>query len=495
MGIFSKRKDIEGIIVESGLINETQRKQAVLMANQEAISFVDAAVRLGYAEEAVIAKTVAAGLGIPLADRANKMLEIDLEAGLEKLIPEDFARSNFVLPLFEAEGVLTVAFADPTEMIVRENLELVSKRQIQPVVGTKTQILKVIDQLYQHGGENLIARTMDAAEAEGEASARDFVDVRLDLDQTIKSSEGNYSVNLVNAIIKQAIVERCSDIHLETCDREVMLRFRIDGALHSRVPPPFQSFDSVVSRVKILSKLDIAERRLPQDGSFSLKMQNRVIDVRVSLCPAAYGEKLVLRLLDKDAVPLDLAKLGFEDQQRDDFVAAANQPNGLILLTGPTGSGKTTSLYSMLNRIKTGKKNFMSIEDPIEIKLKGMTQVAVKSSIGLTFSSALRSFLRQDPDVILVGEIRDLETAQTCLRAALTGHLVLSTLHTNDAVSAVVRLIDLGAEPHLVASSLSLLAAQRLARVLCKACKESYVPPRDLVERACEEAGLRAPEN
>ncbi|PIP82070.1 MAG: type II secretion system protein GspE [Elusimicrobia bacterium CG_4_9_14_3_um_filter_62_55] len=493
MGLFSKRKDLETVLVEARLLSELQKKQAESMAAQERIHFGDAVVRLGYLKEAEIAKALSEGLGLPLADRASKMLEIDLESDLSKRVPEEFARSHHALPLFESNGVLTVALADPTDMLVRENLQVVSGRQIHPVVATKTDILKTIDLLYQRGGDGLIARTMESSSVEGDGGQENLVEVRLDLDAAVRQTQGNYAVNLVNAILKQAITERCSDIHLETCDREVMLRFRIDGTLHGRVPPPFQSFDAVVSRVKILSKLDIAERRLPQDGSFSLKMQNRVIDVRVSVCPAAYGEKVVMRLLDKDAVPLDIESLGFEAVQKEDFVSAAHQPNGLILLTGPTGSGKTTTLYSMLNRIKTTGKNFMSIEDPIEIKLKGMTQVAVKSAIGLTFASALRSFLRQDPDVILVGEIRDLETAQTCLRAALTGHLVLSTLHTNDAVSAVVRLIDLGAEPHLVASSLGLLAAQRLVRVLCSECREAYAPKPETLERACREAGLKLP--
>ncbi|MDE1977523.1 MAG: type II/IV secretion system protein, partial [Elusimicrobia bacterium] len=314
-----------------------------------------------------------------------------------------------------------------------------------------------------------------------EASDLGGADARIDLDQTLGRAGDDQVVSLVNAILKQAVSERCSDIHLENYDERVILRFRIDGILYERMAPPKKAFMAVVSRIKILSRLDIAERRLPQDGQFSLKVQNRPIDIRVSICPTVYGEKVVMRLLDKAAVDLNIERLGFDARQKQDFLAASQMPHGLIFLTGPTGSGKTTTLYSVLNTIRTPALNFMTIEDPVEIKVEGLNQVQVRANIGLTFAAALRSFLRQDPDVILVGEVRDQETAQTCLRAALTGHLVLSTLHTNDALSSVVRLIDLGIEPFLLSSSLLLVAAQRLVRVLCPACKVPYKPsPQEL---------------
>ncbi|TPW21707.1 MAG: type IV pilus assembly protein PilB [Elusimicrobia bacterium] len=493
VSLFSRPKNLRSVLIDEKTLSAVQADQANVFAQQEGLPFHEAIVRLGFIDEASVAATLSKTLQLPHADRASRMLEVDMDSGLNARIPEEFARANHVLPLFEEGGTLTVAMADPTDMSVVNNLQTVSGLQIQSVVATRSDIMAAIDQLYQNGGGDLLAHTVQASTVDGLDSSSVRTDVRLDLDQVIKGGEGAYAVNLVNAAIKQALIERASDIHIETCDREVVLRFRIDGVLHPRTPPAFQAFDSIVSRVKILARLNIAERRLPQDGSFSLKMQNRIIDVRVSICPAAYGEKLVLRLLDKQAAALNIELLGFEPVQRDDFLAAAQQPNGLILLTGPTGSGKTTTLYSILNRIKTVGKNFMSIEDPIEIKFRGMTQVAVRSEIGLTFASALRSFLRQDPDVILVGEVRDQETAQTCLRAAMTGHLVLATLHTNDALAAVVRLIDLESEPHLIASSLTLLAAQRLVRVLCPKCREPYAPPRDLVVMACKEAGVPEP--
>jgi type IV pilus assembly protein PilB len=300
-------------------------------------------------------------------------------------------------------------------------------------------------------------------------------------------------MNLFRKAIKQAIQERASDIHIEKFDERISVRFRIDGVLYERPTPPKQTFNAIVSRLKILSKLDIAERRLPQDGQFSIKIQNRVIDLRVSICPCVFGEKVVMRLLDKGAVDLDINKIGLEPKQRDDIIEAANKPHGLFFMTGPTGSGKTTTLGAILNTIKSPDVNIMTIEDPVELKIEGINQVQVRSQIGLTFASALRSFLRQDPDIILVGEVRDQETAQTCLRAALTGHLVISTLHTNDALSCVVRLIDMGIEPFMLANSLQLAAAQRLVRLLCPHCKKPAKVPLELSQQIIRESLLENP--
>jgi type IV pilus assembly protein PilB len=403
-----------------------------------------------------------------------------------------------VVPLFLDEKVLAVAMADPDNLLTLDNLKLMTGLEIQPFVATKTQILKVIDEFYQQGGTSMIETQMEKSAAAEEAAGGGGDDVqevasdegRLDLDQAISGAQEAKVVALVNAILKQAISERCSDIHIESFDERVQLRFRIDGVLYERMAPPKAAFNAVVSRLKILSKLDIAERRLPQDGTFSIKVQNRPIDLRVSICPTVYGEKVVMRILDKGAVELNIDKIGFEPRQKEDFLTAAHQPHGLIFLTGPTGSGKTTTLYSVLNTIKTPELNFMTIEDPVEIKMDGLNQVMVRANIGLTFAAALRSFLRQDPDVILVGEVRDQETAQTCLRAALTGHLVLSTLHTNDAMSTVVRLIDLGIEPFMLSSSLALAAAQRLVRILCVACKKPYKPGGKELELCLKESML-----
>ena len=316
---------------------------------------------------------------------------------------------------------------------------------------------------------------------------------KIDLDKEYSGGGAHY-VKMVNAILRQAMTERASDIHLELFDERVSLRFRIDGSLYERTSPAREDVGAIISRIKILSKLDIAEKRLPQDGSFAVKFQNRTVEFRVSVCPTVFGEKLVIRVLDKGSGDLNIDKLGFEPRQKKDFLEAAALPHGLIFLTGPTGSGKTTTLNAVLSSIKTSELNFMTLEDPVEYKLSGISQVQVKPQIGLTFAAGLRSFLRQDPDVILVGEVRDSETAEACLKAALTGHLVLSTLHTNEAIGAVPRLIDMGIEPFLLSSSLALVAAQRLVRVLCPYCKMPYVPSQAIVERIIKESGLSSRE-
>ena len=481
------------ILVASGVLTEEQKEKATKTAQQAKCLFADAVIKLGFATEDAIAVALSKQLHVPYASRENKILRVEKTQGLDKVVPETFARENLVVPLFLEENVLAVAMAEPDNVMLQDNLRVMTQKEIQPFVATKTQILKVIDEFYGGGGGGVIAKTLDQAE---EQNADDDVEEvstnegKLDLDQAAASGKEAQVVSLVNAILKQAIAERCSDIHLETYDEKIQLRFRIDGVLFERMAPPKSAFNAVISRLKILSKLDIAERRLPQDGQFSIKVQNRAIDLRVSISPTVFGEKVVMRVLDKGAVELNIDKIGFEPRQKADFLQAAARPHGLIFLTGPTGSGKTTTLYSVLNTIKSPDMNFMTIEDPVEIKMEGLNQVQVRAAIGLTFAAALRSFLRQDPDVILVGEVRDQETAQTCLRAALTGHLVLSTLHTNDAMSTVVRLIDMGIEPFMLANSLQLAAAQRLVRVLCPHCKKPYKPNQQEIDRCREESLL-----
>ena len=484
---------IGDILVSTGVLTEDQKDKAAKLAGQAKVQFSEAVIKLGFATEDAIAVALSKQLHVPYASRENKILRVEKTQNLEKVIAENFARENLVVPLFLEENVLAVAMAEPDNVMLQDNLRVMTQKEIQPFVATKTQILKVIDEFYGGGGGGVIAKTLDQAESQNvddDVEEVPSTEGKLDLDQAAASGKEAQVVSLVNAILKQAIAERCSDIHLETYDEKIQLRFRIDGVLFERMAPPKSAFNAVISRLKILSKLDIAERRLPQDGQFSIKVQNRAIDLRVSICPTVFGEKVVMRVLDKGAVELNIDKIGFEPRQKADFLTAAARPHGLIFLTGPTGSGKTTTLYSVLNTIKSPDMNFMTIEDPVEIKMEGLNQVQVRAAIGLTFAAALRSFLRQDPDVILVGEVRDQETAQTCLRAALTGHLVLSTLHTNDAMSTVVRLIDMGIEPFMLANSLQLAAAQRLVRVLCPHCKKPYKPNQQEIDRAHEESLL-----
>jgi type IV pilus assembly protein PilB len=368
---------------------------------------------------------------------------------------------------------------DPTNVLLLDNLRLMTGCEIQPFIASKAQLLKTIDEFYASGaGASLIDKALEKP-AKGTAAEEVTVDVNedfLDLDKVMAETGGGGVVALVNAVMKQSIAERASDIHLDVFEETVSLRFRIDGTLYERTPPAKETVQGIISRIKILSKLDIAERRLPQDGAFSMKYQNRKVDVRVSVMPTVFGEKLVMRILDKGGAVKDIKKLGFDPRQLNDFLEAAGAPHGLIFLTGPTGSGKTTTLYAVLQAIYTPEMNFMTAEDPVEFKLAGISQCQMRSAIGLTFASALRSFLRQDPDVILVGEVRDKETAEICLKAAMTGHLVLSTLHTNDAMGAVPRLVDMGMEAYMLADALQLVAGQRLVRALCESCKVMYKP-------------------
>jgi len=479
-------------MIQAKWIDEEKLQKALKFQQQQGGLIGEILVKMHYATEEQVAQALAKQLGIPYASRENQILNPEKIQGLDRMIPEKFARDNAVIPLFVENNVLAVALTDPTNILILDNIKLVSGMEIQPFISTKAQILKVIDMFYQ-GQTNLIDRVLDKAVPGGAAETSDSdvitPDGKLDLDKVIiGESKGAQSIKLVNAIMKQAISERTSDIHLEKFDEKVSLRLRIDGVLYERSAPPTDLVEAMISRVKILSKLDISERRLPQDGSFSIKYQNRIIEIRVSVCPTVFGEKLVMRILDKGSVELNINIIGFEQRQKEDFLKAASAPNGLIFLTGPTGSGKTTTLNAVLNTIKSPELNIMTLEDPVEIKMEGISQVQVKPAIGLTMASGLRSFLRQDPDVILVGEVRDNETAEACLKAAMTGHLVLSTLHTNSALEAIPRLLDMGIERYLLASTLLCLAAQRLVRQLCPECKVPYRPPQDELDRFAAES-------
>jgi type IV pilus assembly protein PilB len=480
-------------MIAAGWITEDQLTKALKFQQQNPCLVGEALVKMHFSTEEKVAMGLSKQLGVPYASKENQILNPEKGQGLEKIMPEKFAREYAVVPLFIENNILAVAMTDPANILLIDNIKLVTGMDVQPFIATKAQILKVVDSFFA-GASDLIDTVMDAAgKNKGDTSESDVItaDGKLDLDKVIiGESKGAQSIKLINAIVKQAISERVSDIHLEKFDEKVSLRFRIDGVLYERSSPPGDLVNALISRVKILSKLDVSERRLPQDGSYSIKYQNRIIEVRVSVCPTVFGEKMVQRLLDKGAVELNIDKLGFEPRQSGDFLKAAKAPHGLIFLTGPTGSGKTTTLGAVLNSIKSTEINIMTLEDPVEIKMEGISQVQIKPEIGLTFAAGLRSFLRQDPDVILVGEVRDNETAEACLKAAMTGHLVLSTLHTNSALEAIPRLIDMGIENYLLASTLLCLAAQRLVRQLCPDCKTPYRPPQEEIDQMMAECSL-----
>ncbi len=491
-------KQLNEILLEQGKLTPEQDKQVQLYAKQNNISIADAILRFGFATEEQVTVALSKHFAIPYASKENGILVPEREQNLQDIINEKFARENMVVPLFIEDDSLAIALLDPTNLFLIENIKMMSGKQVQPFITTKSQLLGVIDSFYSN--KNLLEEVLNEtirttpADIAAQAASDEEVEVTgvLDLDRMDQNS--SQYVKQVNAILRQAISERASDIHLELFDERVSLRFRIDGSLYERTAPAKDAVNAIISRIKILSKLDIAEKRLPQDGSFTIRYQNRSIEVRVSVCPAVYGEKLVLRILDKGTGEMNIDKLGFEPAQKKAFLEAANLPHGLIFLTGPTGSGKSTTLNAVLTTIRTSELNYMTLEDPVEYKLAGISQVQVKPAIGLTFAAGLRSFLRQDPDVILVGEVRDNETAEACLKAALTGHLVLSTLHTNDALGAIPRLIDMGMEPFLLSSSLALVAAQRLVRVLCPYCKVPHIPDPAMLARIIKEGHLNPKE-
>jgi len=355
---------------------------------------------------------------------------------------------------------------------------------VQPVMATFSAIDEVLGETF--GTRDIVKEITSEGKGqiiEHSKGGDEEVEEIVDLDHPIPKGRDSQVVRLVNHILSSAVENGASDIHIEPFEKSVKVRFRIDGVLNEISPPPRPMYVPMISRLKILAKMDIAERRIPQDGAIALKIGVKRIDLRVNTVPTVFGEKMVMRILSKGAIPTDLTKLGFSRKQADDFKAAAESPHGLLLVTGPTGSGKSTTLYSVLNMINTPDVNIMTIEDPVEYKFEGMNQVHVRSQVGLTFAAALRAFLRQDPDIIMVGEVRDQETAQICLRAALTGHMVLSTLHTNDALAAINRLVDMGAERFLLASALRVVEAQRLVRRLCNRCKEKYQIDKETLQK------------
>jgi type IV pilus assembly protein PilB len=469
------------ILLQGGIITQAQLEKAVSVQKQEGGRLGEILLKLGMVSEEQLVIALGKQLGIPYFSLGTGMLKPAIDQSLDELIPVDVARKNLVLPLSKTLNSLTVAMADPLDLILMDNLKKLTGCEINPVIATKSDVAKAIE-VYYGGKSNFFRETVEATYeinspvSLSEAAETKVSEEELSLDKLIARAEEAPVVKLVDLIIRQAIDERASDIHLEPFKDKISLRYRIDGKLYEIPPPARHLHLPITSRVKILCKLDIAEKRLPQDGGFTVKLEDRIIDLRVSTIPTIYGEKVVLRILDKTAMIFDLSRMGFESNQLEDIRKCLRMPYGLVLLTGPTGSGKTTTLYSILSEIKGPTKNILTIEDPVEYHIEGINQVQVKPEIGLTFAAALRSFLRQDPDIIFVGEVRDLETAEICIRSALTGHLIFSTLHTNDAPSAINRLLDIGVGPYLITPSLILVVAQRLVRRLCAECKEAYEP-------------------
>lgn len=465
------------ILVREGIITQAQLDEVVKIQAKEGGRLGEILVKMGFATEEDIVVALGKQLNLPYVSMGSGLLKPATDQGLDELISKEFAIRNVVLPLSRNMNSLTCAVTDPLDVILIDNLRKVTGCEINVVVATQSEITKTIEEFY--GKRDILkAAVQESYETVDDfgGSVEEIQTEELSIDRLIARAEEAPVVKLVDLIIKQAIDERSSDVHIEPFKDRISLRYRIDGVLHEIPPPAKHLHLPIVSRVKILSKLDIAEKRLPQDGGFTVRINGRNIDLRISIMPTVYGEKVVMRILDKEGISLDLAQMGFLPEQLELFRKGIHTPYGLIFMTGPTGSGKSTSLYAALNEIKSPTKNIVTVEDPVEYHLEGVNQVQIKAEIGLTFASALRSFLRQDPDIMMVGEVRDLETAQICVRSALTGHLVFSTLHTNDAASAVPRLIDMGVPPFLLMPSIVLIVAQRLVRKLCVECKEAYEP-------------------
>lgn len=453
------------ILIEFNLITQAQIDEAYKVQEKSNKRIGEVLIDLGYITEAQLVQVLEFQLGVPHVD----LSKFSLDRRLVRLIPENIARRHRVIPLEKKDNILKVAMVDPLDIFAIDDIKLHARCKIETLIASVSDIDKAIEIMYSVNG--LSDDNFDGA---GVSLPENIDD--LEVDELKRLVEDAPIVRLTNLLIRQAIQQRASDIHIEPQKEEIRVRYRIDGVLQeSRILPKINQA-ALISRLKIMAGLDIAERRRPQDGRMELKQPEGEVDIRVSTIPTIYGEKVVLRILSKSSVPLDLEQLHFSAKNRRYFEEMLARPHGIILVTGPTGSGKSTTLFSALTKLNRSDRNISTVEDPVEYRLDGVNQIQVNPKADLTFASALRSILRQDPDIIMVGEIRDGETASIAVKAALTGHLVLSTIHTNDAPSAITRLIDMGVEPYLVASSVSGVLAQRLVRKICPACKEHFAP-------------------
>ena len=453
------------LLVREGLITREQLSQALDEQTGSGMRLGYALVKLGIVQEVEITKMLARQYRVPAVDLSR----FEVDAAIVKLIPADVAVKHHVLPLKREGRTLTVAMAEPTNVSILDDLKFITRYDIFPVIAGEYTLKTAIERYYEQTDAQLESLLEDI---EGD---EDFeVIEEEEEEEATQIADDAPVVKLINGILTDAVKRGASDIHIEPFEKEIRVRYRIDGALQEIMKPPIKLKAALTSRVKIMSALNIAERRVPQDGRIKLKMGKRVIDFRVSVLPVIFGEKIVLRILDKGNLTLDLQTFGFEPKAEQDLMRNIMNPYGMVLVTGPTGSGKTTTLYSALSQVNTIEVNIMTAEDPVEYNIDGINQVLVRNEIGMTFAAALRAFLRQDPNIIMVGEIRDLETGSIAIKASLTGHLVLSTLHTNDAASTITRMIDMGLEAFNVASAVNVIVAQRLVRRICSECKQEH---------------------
>jgi len=468
------------LLTKAKLLTDDQLKKALEEQKQSGGRIGEHLIRMGFVTEEDILDCLSQQYGVP----SINLQHFEIDESIIRLIPADVARKYQFIPVSKTGATLTVAMSDPTNVFAMDDITFITGYRVEPVVASEEALREAIDKYYGTTHAIELKKVMDDLSTV-EETALEVLDEEeeenLDISDDEAAADEAPVVRLVNLILTDALKRGASDIHVEPYEKSYRVRFRIDGVLYEIMNPPMKLRDAICSRIKILARLDIAEKRLPQDGRIKIKMKLsgklKELDYRVSTLPTLHGEKIVLRLLDKDNLMLDMTKLGFEKSSLKNFEHCITQPYGMVLVTGPTGSGKTNTLYSALSRVNTPEVNIMTAEDPVEFQLPGINQVQMKESIGLNFAAALRSFLRQDPNIVLVGEIRDFETAEIAIKASLTGHLVLSTLHTNDAPSTINRLMNMGIEPFLVATSVNLIAAQRLIRRICNNCKEEEDAP------------------
>ena len=480
------KKLVGQILLEKGVITQEQLDEALNVQKNTTEQIGRILTDLGHVTERDVLRAHAEQLGIAFLELDKTSVDEDVA----KAIPQSVVQRYNAVPIRRSGNRLTVAMSDPSNVFALDDMRLITGYEIDPILATAEDISALLDNTdgASEGGTEELQTALDALDGGLGAALGDELDISSagteeDVDRAQVMEEEAPIIRVVNVVIQQAIKDRASDIHVEPDRRGVRIRYRIDGVLHEVMRVPKYVHAPLVSRIKIMGDMNIAERRIPQDGRIHIRHEGNDYDLRVSSLPTVFGEKVVMRILDQSSVMIGLNKLGMAGETQAQLESVIVQPNGMILSTGPTGSGKTTTQYSILNKINSVEKNIITIEDPVEYQLPGLSQVHVNRKAGLTFASAMRSFLRQDPDIIMVGEIRDLETAETAVQASLTGHLVLSTLHTNDAPSAVTRLMDMGVEPFLIASSIIGILAQRLARRICQNCKEPYKPPAEALHR------------
>lgn len=472
------KRRLGDVLLEQELITQEQLFECVNLQRSSGQSLASILVKKAYLNEEDLVVTLSEQLGIPHIRVANYKIPKEVLAE----VPESLARQYTMLPVSLTGDVLTLAMSDPLNIMALDDLRMITNNEIEPVVAVESELVEAIKRHYGQGASDQAYHAIVGDDAPN-LEVVEEPDDQMDIATMASDAEDAPVIRMVNLILKNALENEASDLHIEPFEKTVRLRFRVDGVCEEQKSIPKSMQNAITSRLKIMSNLDISETRMPQDGRFRIRFQAREIDFRISFLPCYYGEKVVMRVLDKGNLTLDLDNLGFEQQPMQAFQEALKLPYGMLLVTGPTGSGKTTTLYSALHKLNKIETNIITVEDPVEYELYGINQVQCKPQIGLNFSAALRSILRQDPDIVMIGEIRDLETADIAVKAALTGHLVLSTLHTNDASSVYTRLIDMGIEPFLVQSSVVLACAQRLLRRACPHCSEPIRVPQDVLDR------------